>query len=46
LQEKVVMVKKRLSEAARKRVRAARMLQKGKGCAQVALAVGVARQTV
>lgn len=40
------MVKKRLSEAAKKRVRAARMLQKGKGCAQVALAVGVARQTV
>ena len=40
------MVKKRLSEAAKKRVRAARMLQKGNGCAQVALAVGVARQTV
>ena len=40
------MVQKRLSEAAKKRVRAARMLQKGKGCAEVAQAVGVARQTV
>lgn len=40
------MVQKRLSEAAKKRVRAGRMLQKGKGCAEVALAVGVARQTV
>jgi transposase len=46
LQEVIVMVKKRLSEAAKKRLRAARMLQKGKSCAQVALAVGVARQTV
>ncbi len=40
------MVQKRLSEAAKKRLRAGRMLQKGKGCADVALAVGVARQTV
>lgn len=36
----------KLSEAQRKRVRAARMLQKGNPVAQVALAVGVARQTV
>lgn len=40
------MVQKRLSEAVKRRLRAARMLQKGKGCAEVALAVGVARQTV
>lgn len=40
------MVQMRLSEAAKKRLRAGRMLQKGKGCAEVALAVGVARQTV
>ena len=40
------MVQKQLSEAARKRLRAGRMLAKGKGCAEVALAVGVARQTV
>lgn len=40
------MVQKRLSEAAKKRLRAGRMLQRGKGCAEVALAVGVARQTV
>ncbi len=40
------MVKKRLSEAAKTRVRAGRLLLAGKGCAQVALAVGVARQTV
>jgi hypothetical protein len=40
------MEKKRLSEAAKKRLRAGRMLQKGERCAQVALAVGVARQTV
>jgi transposase len=46
LLENIGMVQKRLSEAAKKRVRAARMLQKGKGCAEVALAVGVARQTV
>jgi len=36
----------KLSEAQRKRVRAARMLQAGKPAAQVARAVGVARQTV
>ena len=40
------MVQKRLSEAAKKRLRAGRMLQKGKGCAEVPLVVGVARQTV
>lgn len=40
------MVRKRLSEAAKKRLRAGRLLRKGKGCAEVALAVGVARQTV
>jgi transposase len=36
----------KLSEAQRKRVKAARMLQAGTPAAQVALAVGVARQTV
>jgi transposase len=36
----------KLSEAQRKRVKAARMLQAGKPAAKVALAVGVARQTV
>lgn len=36
----------KLSDAQRKRVKAARMLQAGKPVAQVALAVGVARQTV
>lgn len=35
-----------LSEATKKRVKAGRMLLAGKSCAQVALAVGVARQTV
>ena len=40
------MAQKRLSEATKKRLRAGWMLQKGKGCAEVALAVGVARQTV
>lgn len=40
------MAQKRLSEATKKRLRAGRMLQTGKSCAQVALAVGVARQTV
>jgi transposase len=44
--ENTNMVQKRLSEAAKKRLRAGRMLQKGKGCAEVASAVGVARQTV
>ena len=40
------MAKRGLSEAAKKRVKAGRLLLAGKGCAQVALAVGVARQTV
>lgn len=40
------MVKKRLSEAARKRVRAGRLLRAGKRPAEVAEAVGVARQTI
>jgi len=46
LLENIGMARKRLSEATKKRLRAGRMLQKGKGCAEVALAVGVARQTV
>lgn len=40
------MAKKGLSEATKKRVKAGRLLIAGKGCAEVALAVGVARQTV
>jgi len=40
------VVKKRLSDAARKRVRAGRLLRAGKRPAEVAEAVGVARQTV
>ncbi len=40
------MAKTGLSEAAKKRVKAGRMLLAGKGCAEVALAVGVARQTM
>lgn len=40
------MVKKRLDEATKKRVRAGRMLLAGKRSAEVASAVGVARQTV
>ncbi len=40
------MARTGLSEAARKRVKAGRMLLSGKGCTEVALAVGVARQTV
>ena len=40
------MVKKRLDEATKKRVRAGRMLMAGKRPAEVADAVGVARQTV
>ena len=40
------MVKKRLDEATKKRLRAVRMLLTGKRPAEVALAVGVARQTV
>jgi hypothetical protein len=45
LLEDMGMVQKRLSEAPKKRLRAGRMLQEGKGCAEVALAVGVARHT-
>ena len=44
--ENIGMVQKRLSEAAKKRLRAGRLLQSGKSCAEVALATGVARQTV
>lgn len=40
------MAKQGLSEAAKKRVKAGRMLLTGKSCAKAALAVGVARQTV
>jgi transposase len=40
------MAQKRLSEATKKRLKAGRMLLAGKGCADVAQAVGVARQTV
>jgi len=40
------MIKKRLDEAAKKRLRAGRLLLKGKKPAEVALEVGVARQTV
>ena len=40
------MARTRLSEATKKRLKAGRMLLAGKGCAEVALAVGVARQTV
>ncbi|MDR3451176.1 MAG: helix-turn-helix domain-containing protein, partial [Rhodoferax sp.] len=40
------MMQKRLSEAAKNRFKACRMLLEVKGCAEVALAVGVARQTV
>lgn len=40
------MLKKRMDEATKKRVRAARLLQNGKTPAKIALAVGVARQTV
>lgn len=40
------MAKRRLSEAAKKRVRAGRLLRSGKSPAEVAEAVGVARQTV
>jgi transposase len=40
------MTQRRLSEAAKKRLRAGRLLLRGKGCAEVALVVGVARQTV
>jgi transposase len=37
---------KKLDEATRRRVQAGRLLLRGKGCAEVAQAVGVARQTV
>jgi transposase len=40
------MVKKRLDEATQKRVLAGRLLLKGKKPAEVAVAVGVARQTI
>jgi len=40
------VAKKPMDEPTRKRLRAARMLLAGKGPAEVALAVGVARQTV
>lgn len=40
------MMKKRLEDATAKRVRAGRLLLQGKKPAEVALAVGVARQTV
>ena len=40
------MAKAALSEAAKKRVKAGRLLLAGKGCTEVALAVGVARQTL
>lgn len=44
--EDIGVVQKRLSEAAKKRLKAGRLLLAGKGCAEVALVVGVARQTV
>ena len=40
------MARVRLSEAAKKRVKAGRLLLAGQGCAEVAVAAGVARQTV
>ena len=40
------MARKRLSEGAKRHVRAGRMLLAGKGCAETAATVGVARQTV
>lgn len=44
--ENADVVQKRLSEATKKRLKAGRMLLAGKGCAEVAASVGVARQTV
>jgi transposase len=44
--EIIGVAKKRLDEATKKRVRAGRMLLAGKRPAEVAMAVGVARQTV
>ncbi len=40
------MAKTGISEATKKRVKAGRLLLAGKGCAEVASSVGVARQTV
>lgn len=40
------MARTGLSEASKKRVKAGRLLLAGKGCAEVAVAVGVARQTI
>lgn len=40
------MARTRLSEASKKRVKAGRLLLAGKGCAEIAVAVGVARQTL
>lgn len=40
------VVKKRMSDATKKRIRAGRLLLGGNGCAEVAERVGVARQTV
>ena len=40
------MAKKAIDEATKKRVQAGRLLQKGKTPAEIAVAVGVARQTV
>lgn len=40
------MPKKQLSEAAKKRLHAGRLLKSGRSCAEVAAVVGVARQTV
>ena len=44
--ENADVVQKRLSEATKKRLKAGCLLLAGKGCAEVAAAVGVARQTV
>ena len=40
------MARTGLSEASKKHVKAGRLLLAGKGCAEVAVAVGVARQTI
>ncbi len=42
----MTMARRKLSDATKKRVRAGRLLLAGKRCAEVADAVGVARQTV
>jgi transposase len=44
--ENVGMARTEMSEASKKRVKAGRLMLAGKGCAEVALAVGVARQTI